>query len=161
MDSFNEIVKQIDQNGNIYEVAIVKAFEILEITIDVEASNATPYLLNDNAIRFDNAFQITQIHTQSETNALAGFLLKCDGSICPVLSYFLDATTLMKTMPLGAYTKGFWCNTTVRRYPDLDIKICKDANMRFYVYNTHTSAQEIYITILGYRIYERVLKPKP
>lgn len=158
MDEFNEIVKQIDLEGNVYEVGIVKVFEPLEFTIDVEANKAKPYNLNDNFLRFANDYCISQIQVLSETNGLAGFLLDIAGNLIPSRTYFLDATNELKTVALGANTKGFRCTTSLRRYQQLNICVHKGDLLKFLVYNTHTSAQEIYITFIGFRILKRVLK---
>lgn len=159
MDIYSEVVTQIDLNGNKYEVAIVKEFDILGFVIDVEASKTTPYNLNDNALKFEHNFLITQIIAHAETNALAGFLLKLNGALVPSLSYFLDASNELLTQPLGANSRGFNCTALVKNWINLDLKIGKGEKLQFYVYNTHTSPQELHITLLGYRVFEKILKP--
>ena len=161
MNEYNEVIKEIDMDGNIYEVAIVKAFDLLYFTIDVEASKPTPYNLNDNQLKIPNKFLITQIMTRAETNALAGFMLKINGMLYPSKSYFLDASNKLATQSLGVYTKLFYCATTMNHYKNLNIKINEGDLLKFYVYNTHTSPQEIYVHLIGYRIFEKVLKPIP
>jgi len=160
MKEYDEISKQIDQDGNIIEVAIVKHFAMYEFVIDIEANKTVPYQINENSIKFPNDFLITDILTQAETNSLAGFLLKLDGSLLPNLSWYIDASTKAKTVPLGVNTRGFACNTNMKRFPNLAIKIKQDDTLNFYVYNSHTSAQEIHVILLGYRIFEQVLNPK-
>lgn len=161
MDVYDEIIRQIDIHGNKYEVAVVKEFDMLDFTIDVEANQATPYNLNNNALKFANDFCISQIQILSETNGLAGFLLNIAGNLIPSRTYFLDASNELATQPLGANTKGFRCTTTLRRYRQLDISVHEGDLLKFYVYNTHTSAQEIYISLIGFRIFKKVLKPIP
>lgn len=158
MDEFNEIVKQIDLEGNVYEVAVIKEFDPIEFTIDVEANQATPYNLNDNSLKFANDYCISQVQVLSETNGLAGFLLDIAGSLVPSRTYFLDASNKLATVALGAHTKGFRCTTLLRRYQQLDICVYKGDLLKFWVYNTHTVAQEIYITLIGFRLFKRVLK---
>lgn len=161
MDMYQEVVEQIDMDGNIYKVAIIKEFAPIEFTIDVEANKATPYNLNDNEIRFSHEYCISQIQVLSETNGLAGFLLNIAGKLIPTITYFLDATNKLATQPLGAHTKGFRCTTLLRRYQQLDICVNKGDILKFLVYNTHTVAQEIYITFVGFRTFQKVLKPVP
>jgi len=161
MDSFNEIIQQIDIFGNKFEVAVVKEFEMIDFTIDVEANKATPYNLNDNVLKFANDFCITQIQILSETNELAGFLLSIAGNLYPSRTYFLDASNDLATQPIGDKTKGFRCTTLLRRYQQLNICVNKGDLLKFLVYNTHTSAQEIYITLIGFRINHRILKSIP
>ena len=158
MDEYNEIVKQIDLEGNVYEVAVIKTFEPIEFTIDVEANKTTPYHLNENSLRFANDYCISQIQVLSETNGLAGFLLDIAGNLIPSRTYFLDASNKLATVPLGAYTKGFRCTTLLRRYQQLDICVYKGDLLKFWVYNAHTVDQEIYITLIGFRILKKVLK---
>ena len=159
MDIFQEIVKQIDQNGNVYEVAIVKESDMLRFTIDVEASKPTPYQLNSNELTFQNAFLITQLSFRAETNTLAGFLLQINAKFVPSLWYFLDASNILATQPLGSTARGFDATTTLRAVKDLNIKINQGDKLKFYVYNTHTSAQELYIDLIGFRIYQKIIKP--
>jgi len=158
MHVLDEIIKQMDLEGNVYEVGIIKDFEPIEFTIDVEANQATPYNLNDNVLKFANDYTISQIQVLSETNGLAGFLLDIAGKLIPSRTYFLDATNKLATVPLGANTKGFRCTTLLRRYMDLDICVLKGDLLKFLVYNTHTVAQEIYITFIGFRTFKRALK---
>lgn len=158
MEVFNEIVKQIDMDGNIYEVAIVKEFDMLDFTIGIEG-NKTPYNLKDNKIRFPHDFYISQIELFSETNDLAGFLLNIGGIMYPSKSYYLDKNTTLVQKGISEYMVGFKATTTLRRYADLNIQIRKGDLLKFYVYNAHSLAQKIYVNLIGYRIYKRVLKP--
>ncbi|MHA1292227.1 MAG: hypothetical protein ACTSQJ_06115 [Promethearchaeota archaeon] len=158
MDEYDEIVKQIDVFGNKFEVAVVKEFDPIDFTIDVEANQATPYNLNDNSLRFANDYCISQIQVLSETNGLAGFLLDIAGKLIPSTTYFLDESNELATQPLGIYSKGFRCTTLLRRYQQLNIYIHKGDLLKFYVYNTHTEAQEIYITFIGFRVFKKILK---
>jgi len=161
MDEYDEIVKQIDAFGNKFEVAVVKVFEMNEDTIDVEANKTTPYNLNTNALRFENDYCITQIKVLAETNGLAGFLLDIAGNLIPSRTYFLDASNELATQPLGANTKGFRCTTLLRRYQQLNICVHKGDLLKFLVYNTHTVDQEIYITLIGFRTFTKVLRSIP
>lgn len=161
MDIFQEVVKQIDMYGKIWKIAIVKEFDMLRFTIDVEASKATPYQLNSNDLEFKNGFLITQLSFRAETNSLAGFLLQINAKFVPSLWYFLDASNALATQPLGSTARGFDATTTLRAVKDLNIKINRGDKLKFYVYNTHTVAQELYIDLIGFRIFERVIKPIP
>lgn len=159
MDTIDEIIKQIDFQGNIYEVAVIKELEPLRFTIDVEASKATPYAINNNKLAFPNDYIIKDIITLAETNALAGFMFKIGGIYYPKLWYFLDASNELSTKTLGTYSKLFYCtNSGLTFYQDLNIEISKDSNLEFYVYNTHTSAQEIYIDFIGYKVFRKIIK---
>jgi len=161
MDIINEVVKQIDINGKEYRVAVVREFDVIEITIDVEASKTTPYAIKNNFIKFSNKFVIDQLTIFSETNALAGLLLKNSGNLIPSISYYVDASNAITSKALGTYTKGFYSTTTLNHYRDLNIVIEKEGKLEFLVYNTHGSAQMLYIKLFGYRLFEKVLKLNP
>ena len=62
MESVDEIIKQIDFEGHIFEVAIVKEYEQFSFIIDVEANKTIPYHLNLNKIKFTNDFIIKRFH---------------------------------------------------------------------------------------------------
>jgi len=158
METINEIIKQVDLQGNIHKVAITKDFDVLSFIIDVEANKTKPYQLNSNEIKFPNDFVILRFHTFAETNALAGFIIGINNRLYPSRFYFLDASNAIKTYPLDStYATGFYCSNILIVKHEVEIEIPKDSNLIFYVYNAHTSDQEIYIEMKGYHIFKRII----
>ena len=158
MDLINEIQKQIDADGKIYQVAVIKQFDIIDVVIDSTKSITIPAMVNNSQLKFENDFIITDIITRAETDALAGFLLEVAGFKYPSITYLTNTTKSMESQALGVYTLGFYCSTTENKYANLNIDIKHGNLLKFLCYNANAGEQFLYIKLIGYKIFNRVLK---
>lgn len=160
--SDNELVNQVDVKGNTYTVIKAKEFYPIHIVIDVEANKTKPYDLASNKKTFFFPYEITTIHSSSETNALVGTLMEINGQMYPCEAYFIDATpkNFLPITPLDSDNHFLHSLASGQHeiYKELDIKLEKDWQIKFYPYNSHTSAQKLYITFFGFKVYTKVLK---
>lgn len=148
------------QSEKFKNVAILKEFYPIYLIIDVEANKTSPYHLASNMKTFDFGYEITEIQTLAETNALAGALLDINGQIVPSEIYFIDATP--KNFVPIAYSatqaKFLYCtNANMTRYKSLNIKLDAGWKLKILPYNAHTVAQEIYLLILGNKIFTKII----
>lgn len=158
-----EIHEQVEiQTDKVHRVVIVKDFYPIHIVIDVEANKTAPYHLASNSKTFDFAYEITTIHTSSETNALVGTLFTINGQLFPCESYFIDATPKNYIPIIFLDTDNHLLHSLASGqheiFKDLHIKLETGWKLEFYPYNSHTSAQKLYITLLGHKVFTKVLK---
>lgn len=148
-------------SGKLIKIAIEKFFKPLHFTIDVEASKTVPYDIGSNSKKFNYAYEIHHVWISSETNNLAGTLIQINNKIYPDEIYFVDPTNNFKVQsPNSIYGKNFFKPKTafadIQKYKFF-LDLPKDWILNFLPYNTHGSAQMLYITFIGYEKTTRII----
>lgn len=156
------IYDQVRINGDILKIAIEKIFKPMLFVIDVEASKTTPYRINNNQKKFQFNYELHYVWIRAETNNLVGTIIQINDKFYPEEIFFIDPTNDFAVQQHeSAYGRDFFRPETAfadtKKY-HLFVDLPKDWVLRFFPYNTHSTAQMLYVNFIGYEKTTRIIR---